>query len=93
LRAGNLAKARNAFKEAVENYQQGIALLDLLPESVERDLRELELRQPTVSMLQMTMGWAAPEALMMAERVASLAEKTGDQVRLGDSLVEHGIAA
>ena len=44
-------EARNAFKEALESYQQALALLNLLPESPERDLRELELRQSVVRML------------------------------------------
>ena len=50
-RAGKAAQARNAFSEALESYQQAVALLNLLPESPERDLRELELRQSVVQML------------------------------------------
>ena len=50
-RAGKAAEARNAFSEALESYQQALALLNLLPESPERDLRELELRQSVVQML------------------------------------------
>jgi predicted ATPase len=50
-RAGNLAEARNAFREALEDYQQALGLLKLLPRSRERDLRELELRQSVVMML------------------------------------------
>ena len=44
--AGKTAEARNAFREALESYQQAVALLNLLPESPERDLRELKLRNP-----------------------------------------------
>src|SRR5260370_38121188 len=40
-RAGKAAEARNAFKEAQESYQQALALLNLLPEWPESDLREL----------------------------------------------------
>ena len=47
-KAGEAARARNAFSEALESYQQALALLNLLPESPERDLRELELRQSVV---------------------------------------------
>jgi predicted ATPase len=46
-RAGKAAQARNAFAEAQESYQQALALMNLLPESPERDLRELELRRST----------------------------------------------
>ena len=48
-RAGKAAEARNAFREALESYQQALALLNLLPESPERDSRELKLRQSCLS--------------------------------------------
>jgi len=60
-RAGKAAEARNAFREALESYQQAVALLNALPESPERDLRELELRQSIVLMLMVTKGNAPPE--------------------------------
>ena len=69
-RAGKTAEARNAFSEALESYQQAVALLNLLPESPERDLRELELRQSVVSMLHVTRGYAAPETIDAIERAA-----------------------
>ena len=40
-RAGKAAEARNAFKEAQESLQQALALLNRLPESPERDGREV----------------------------------------------------
>ncbi len=36
-RAAKTAEARSAFREALESYQQAMALLNLLPESPERD--------------------------------------------------------
>lgn len=53
-RAGKATEARNAFREALKNYQEAVALIELLPQSPERDLRELELRQSVVWMLQIT---------------------------------------
>jgi hypothetical protein len=44
-RAGEAARARHAFGEALESYRQALALLNLLPESPERDSRELEFRE------------------------------------------------
>jgi class 3 adenylate cyclase/tetratricopeptide (TPR) repeat protein len=85
-RAGETAEARNAFIEAQESVQQALTLLILLPESRERDLRELKLRQSLVSMLHMTQGWAAPKAAEAAERIGLLAEKSGDLRRLVESL-------
>jgi class 3 adenylate cyclase/tetratricopeptide (TPR) repeat protein/ribosomal protein L40E len=83
-RAGEAARARNAFREALESCQQALALLNLLPESIERDLHELELRQSVVSMLQMTRGPAAAETIDATERAAALAEKSGNLTKLVD---------
>ena len=60
-RAGETARARNAFSEALESYQQAVALVNLLPESPERDIRELDLRQFVGQMLYVTRGYSAPE--------------------------------
>jgi class 3 adenylate cyclase/CRP-like cAMP-binding protein len=43
--AGKAAAARNAFREARENYQQALGLLNKLSESPKRELRAMELRQ------------------------------------------------
>ena len=81
-KAGKAAEARNAFREALESYQQAMALLTLLPESPERDLRELELRELVVQMLNVTRGYAAPETREATERAAVLAEKSGNLTQL-----------
>jgi class 3 adenylate cyclase/tetratricopeptide (TPR) repeat protein len=85
-RAAKLAESRSAFIEAQESLQQVLTLLHLLPESRERDLRELELRQSLVSILHMTRGWAAPEAAEAAVRIGLLAERTGDLRQLIESM-------
>jgi tetratricopeptide (TPR) repeat protein len=77
-KAGKAATSRNAFAEALASYQQAVALITLLPESPERDNHELELRQPFVAMLQVTRGWAASETVEAAERMAALAERSGN---------------
>jgi class 3 adenylate cyclase len=61
IRAAKAAEVRNAFKEALEDYQQALGMLNLLPGSHERDLRELELRQSAAQMLYVTRGYFAPE--------------------------------
>jgi class 3 adenylate cyclase len=76
--AGKAAKARNAFIEARGSYEQALALLNLLPESHERDLHELELRQSHVAALQLSAGSAAPETIEASARARALAEKTGN---------------
>jgi class 3 adenylate cyclase/tetratricopeptide (TPR) repeat protein len=85
-RAGETARARNAFREALESYRQALALLNLLPESPARDLRELELRQSVVGMLDVTSGYSAPETTDATERAAALAEKSGNLPQLVTSV-------
>ncbi|MFZ1120437.1 MAG: hypothetical protein WAN81_09415, partial [Candidatus Binataceae bacterium] len=82
FRAGKAAEARHAFAESLESYQQALALLNLLPESPERDGRELELRQSVVQVLQVARGYAAPETREATERAAVLAEKGGNLAQL-----------
>jgi class 3 adenylate cyclase/tetratricopeptide (TPR) repeat protein len=85
-RAATAAAARNAFIEARESLQQALTLLNLVPESRERDVRELKLRQTLHSMIHVTRGWAAPEAAATAERIELLARKSGDLRRLVGSM-------
>jgi hypothetical protein len=77
-RAGKAAEARNAFVEEQESLQQALTLLEQFPESMERDGREMDLRQSLVSALQLTRGWAAPETVAAAARVGLLAERSGN---------------
>jgi class 3 adenylate cyclase/tetratricopeptide (TPR) repeat protein len=81
-KAGEIARARNAFREAQESCQRAVALLTTLPESPERDLRELELGQSIVWMLSVTQGHAAPETIEATARLAALAEKSGNLKQL-----------
>ena len=75
-RAAQTAQARNAFSEAHESYRQSLRLINLLPESLERDRRELELSQALILVLSVTRGDAAPERIEATERATALAEKS-----------------
>jgi tetratricopeptide (TPR) repeat protein len=92
-RAGKTAETHKGFSEALESYQQAVALLNLLPESPERDLRELELRQSIVSMLHATKGYAAPETLDAVEHAKALASKSGNLTQLVVLMILRGITA
>jgi len=81
-RAGKIAEVRNAFSEALESYQQAVALVVRLPESPERDKRELEHRQSVIRLLSITRGSAAPETSDAVERTAALAENSGNLKQL-----------
>jgi class 3 adenylate cyclase/tetratricopeptide (TPR) repeat protein len=81
-KAGESAQARNAFKEALESYRTALMLVNRLPESAGRDLRELRLRRSMVGMLSITIGYAAPETIDAVERAAPLAEKSSSLAEL-----------
>jgi class 3 adenylate cyclase/tetratricopeptide (TPR) repeat protein/ribosomal protein L40E len=85
-RAGRAAEMRNAFKEALESYQQAVALVRLLPDGAERNRRELALEQSIVAVLQITRGYAAAETVQASERAALLAEKSGNLAEFASSL-------
>jgi predicted ATPase len=78
-RAGETARTRNAFSEALGSYQQAVALMNLLPESSGRDLRELELRQSAAQMLYVTRGYAACETTHAIDEAVALAERSGGE--------------
>ena len=92
-RAGEAAEARHAFSEALESYQQALALLNLLPESPERDRRELELRHLVRGMLWTTRGFATPETIDAIERATALAEKSGNLTQLLNLALAKGVNA
>src|SRR5215471_21171249 len=61
--AGKAAESHHAFKEAQQSYEQALALLSLLPDSAERDLHELDLRQSIIWMLRITSGSTLPASV------------------------------
>ena len=92
-RAGKAAESRNAFPEALENYDQAVSLTALLPKSSERALRELELRQMAFIMLRLTKGFSAPETLEAAACAAAVAEESGNLGQLGDWVMSRCLPA
>jgi tetratricopeptide (TPR) repeat protein len=92
-KAGKAAESRNAFLEAQESYQQALALLNLLPESPERDVSELQLRQSAAWMLQVARGFAATETIEATERAAALADKSGTLRQLVTLTIAKGSSA
>jgi len=89
-RAGSTAEARNAFKEALESYQQAVSLCNQLMESDGRYQRELVLRQSVVRMLWVTRGYATVEAVEATDRAAAVAKKSGAIAQLVLWLVVRG---
>jgi class 3 adenylate cyclase len=73
-KAGELAIGRVALKEAVASLQKGLALIDELPPSAERDRLELTIREPLSAAWSALRGWAAPEVYDNATAVLRLAK-------------------
>jgi tetratricopeptide (TPR) repeat protein len=92
-RAGKAAESHYAFKEARQSYEQALALLSLLPESDERDLHELDLRQSVIWMLPVTTGLAPAEGIDARARAIALAKKSGNLSQLVFLMYTTGYAA
>jgi tetratricopeptide (TPR) repeat protein len=90
--AGKKALQRFAGREAVGYFERALKSLLLLPESPERQRRELalhlELCQPTMSLR----GNAAPQTERQSGAAVELARQLGDGLRLFTALVLHGYA-
>ena len=80
--AGRQSEQRFAYKESEAQLRKGLELLRMLPDSPERDARELELLAPLVQALWRSGGAEAPETREIVERTAALAEKTGNLAEL-----------
>jgi class 3 adenylate cyclase/tetratricopeptide (TPR) repeat protein len=88
-KAGNVAESRNASQEALEHYRQAVKMLNMLPESAERDLRELKLTTPLLLMIQITKGWGAAETIEATERATALAEKSNNLTELANWILSR----
>jgi predicted ATPase len=92
-RAGKAAESRHAFREAQQSYEQALTLLSLLPDSVERDLHELDHRQSIIWMLGLTTGMSSPESVDARARAIALAKKSGNLSQLVSLMHAAGYAA
>ncbi|MDR7555822.1 MAG: BTAD domain-containing putative transcriptional regulator [Armatimonadota bacterium] len=77
-RAARMANNVCASEEAIRDYGKALALLQQLPQSLERDRRELDLHLALTSPLNAARGYAAPELESVLERVRVLGERFGD---------------
>jgi class 3 adenylate cyclase/tetratricopeptide (TPR) repeat protein len=73
-KAGESALTRVALQEAVAHLQEGLAIVNRLTPSEERDSLELSLRMPLHSARLQWHGWAAPDVGVNAAAIVRLAE-------------------
>jgi class 3 adenylate cyclase len=78
-KAGTLAVGRVALKEAVAHFQNGLALIEQLPPSPERDGLELTIREPLNAAWTGLRGWASREVGANAAVILRLAEARGNR--------------
>ena len=77
LKAGLRSRERFAEVEAIGHLTRGLALLETLAASPERDARELDLLRPLGSAYMASRGYAAPEVGPVFARSLELSERVG----------------
>jgi class 3 adenylate cyclase/tetratricopeptide (TPR) repeat protein len=85
-KAGELAVRRVALQEAVGHFQKGLALIELLPASPERDALELLIREPLNAAWTGLRGWAAAEVTVNAAAILELSKRRGKSQTLAVGL-------
>lgn len=82
LAAGLRAHEQFANIEAICHFKKGLELLPALPESSERDVKELQLLNPLGSAYQASLGYAAPQVGPAFERARELSQRIGETSQL-----------
>jgi tetratricopeptide (TPR) repeat protein len=78
--AGEKAAARSALAEATGYLMSGLQTVSLLPDTHERDQRELRLQLALAVVQSATGGWSAAERFQSLERAYELCDRTGNGV-------------
>ena len=86
-RAGRQGVQRSAYGEAMRDFRTALELLQRLPQSAERDQRELALQTSLGPVLYATKGWAAPETEKVHLRAHELARTGGTPEQRFSALV------
>jgi predicted ATPase len=88
LKAGRIAAARSTYQEALSHLERGLAVLATLPDSIDRDHREIDYQLALDHPIAALRGWDSPEFEARSKRIAVLCEKLDDEQHLYGSL--HG---
>jgi predicted ATPase len=84
--AGRRAVGRSANREAITHLTRALAALGQLPESAERDKRELVIQTTLGTPLIAAHGFAAPDVAVAFNRARALGERLGDVGALSATL-------
>lgn len=91
--AAKAAGGRFAYEEAIQSYRQALSALATLPETRERDARELELNISLGEYIGVTRGFHSVEYVTLNERGADLAERHGDLLQLVMQMMARFVTA
>lgn len=80
LQAGNRAVQLSAHREAISHFMHGIALIQSLPETRERNLKELNLQINLFAPRIGIQGWGAPDQRRAYNRIVELRSKIGAEL-------------
>ncbi len=86
-RAAAEGAARSAHEEAIAHGRKALTVLATLPDSRERDAREMRLQLGLGAALIPVRGWGHPDTVATYERARALAESTGDLDGLATTLM------
>jgi predicted ATPase/DNA-binding SARP family transcriptional activator len=78
LQAGQRATRLSAHEEAITHFSRGLALLETLPDTAERDRQELALQVGLAVSLLPTQGYSAAEVGRTYARARELSEQMGE---------------
>jgi predicted ATPase len=81
-RAGERSNARSAYGEAVAHFTKGLAVLQTLPDTVERSEHELALQLMLGPAMGRTKGYASPETGGAFARAWELGQQVGKPPQL-----------
>lgn len=81
-RAGQQAKDRSAYREAITHLTRGVELLPSLPESPARNRHELDMQITLGEALIVTKGRASPDAEQAFKRARELCQQLGETPQL-----------
>src|SRR5215470_11975498 len=89
--AGSKALQRSAHQEAIAHLTKGVALLQTLPDTLERRQHELAMQASLGTPLIATKGWAAPEVATAYTRAQALWEQVDETAQF--CWVQYGLCA
>ena len=78
LKAGQLSQEQSANREAIVQFQRGLALVMTLPASPQRDVLEMTFKLPYSAVLMAVQGYAAPEVEPVQNRCIQICRELGE---------------